>query len=309
VRRSEVYADPVVDGRPVGERPAARIGRSLRGLLVSRGEREEAGLGAAISAAATLTRANTIAVVSPKGGVGKTTCTFVLGNLLASHLKLRVLAVDANRDFGTLALLTPDHLRVEKTLADLLADMGRVHSASELRPYVSALPSGLHLLAAPSHAEVMAELTPAVYGELHALLSRYYDVIVLDLGTGIVDPLAQFGLSRADHKLLIATPEYVAAAKVIDSLRHIGAEAADRDPERAAALTMVLNRVPATRSGGARAIEEAFRGIGVGGHVVVPYDDRLRVMLDSATYSLEALPRGTRMPIKALGLAVAERLV
>jgi len=307
VRRSQVYTDPVVDGRTLRERPAARLGRSLSGLLVSRGEREEAQMGAAITATATLTRANTIAVVSPKGGVGKTTCTFVLGNLLASHLKLRVLAVDANRDFGTLALLTPDHLRVEKTIPDLLAEMARVHSASELRPYVSALPSGLHLLAAPAHAEVMAQMTPGVYGELHALLSCYYDVIVLDLGTGIIDPLAQFGLSRADHKLLIATPEYVTAAKVIDSLRHIGAEAADRD--RAAEVTMVLNRVPAGRSGGAGEIEQAFRGIGVGGHVVVPYDEQLRVMLDSATYSLEALPRGTRMAIKALGLAAAGRLV
>jgi len=309
VRRSQVYTDPVVDGRTLRERPAARLGRSLSGLLVSRGEREEAQMGAAITAAATLTRANTIAVVSPKGGVGKTTCTFVLGNLLASQLKLRVLAVDANRDFGTLALLTPDHLRAEKTIPDLLAEMARVHSASELRPYVSALPSGLHLLAAPAHAEVMAQMTPGVYGELHALLSCYYDVIVLDLGTGIVDPLAQFGLSRADHKLLIATPEYVTASKVIDSLRHIGAEAADRDPKRAGDVTMVLNRAPAARSGGAREIEQAFRGIGVGGHVVVPYDEQLRVMLDSATYSLEALGRPTRMAIKALGLAVARRLV
>ncbi len=32
-------------------------------------------------------------------------------------------------------------------------------------------------------------------------------------------------------------------------------------------------------------------------------------MLDSATYDLDRLDRETRMPIKALGLAVAERLV
>src|SRR5207247_3974918 len=33
---------------------------------------------------------------------GKTTSTFLVGNLLAGHLKLRVVAVDANPDFGTL---------------------------------------------------------------------------------------------------------------------------------------------------------------------------------------------------------------
>src|SRR5918997_1117343 len=33
-------------------------------------------------------------MISPKGGVGKTTSTFLVGNLLASHLKLRTIAVD-----------------------------------------------------------------------------------------------------------------------------------------------------------------------------------------------------------------------
>ena len=47
-----------------------------------------------------MTRPNTIALISPKGGVGKTTSTFIVGNLLASHLKLRAIAVDANPTSG-----------------------------------------------------------------------------------------------------------------------------------------------------------------------------------------------------------------
>jgi hypothetical protein len=47
----------------------------------------------------------------------------------------------------------------------------------------------------------------------------------------------------------------------------------------------------------------------VGKSVIVPYDDRLRVMLDSATYALDDLPRGTRMSVKRLGLSVAQDLV
>ena len=60
--------------------------------------------------------------ISPKGGVGKTTMTFVLGELLAARLKLRVIAIDANPDFGTLATLAPDRQRSDRTLVDLLAD-------------------------------------------------------------------------------------------------------------------------------------------------------------------------------------------
>ena len=58
--------------------------------------------------------------MSPKGGVGKTTSTFLVGNLLATHLKLRVIAVDANPDFGTLARLAPEDRRCQRSLADLL---------------------------------------------------------------------------------------------------------------------------------------------------------------------------------------------
>jgi Mrp family chromosome partitioning ATPase len=148
-RRSDVYTRPIVDGEELHDGAWARFVAWLRAVTTSTGEQREAELDAQLRTACRPTRTNTIAVVSPKGGVGKTTCTFALGNLLASHLRLRVLAVDANRDFGTLASLAPDKTRVERSLADLLADLDRVHSAPELSPYVSPLPTGLHVLAAP----------------------------------------------------------------------------------------------------------------------------------------------------------------
>lgn len=46
--------------------------------------------------------------------------------------------------------LAPDRVRVERSLADLLMDIDRVGSASELGAYISPLPSGLHILGAPS---------------------------------------------------------------------------------------------------------------------------------------------------------------
>ena len=90
------------------------------------------------------------AVICPKGGVGKTTSTFVLGSLLADRLRLRVVALDANPDFGTLAALAPDRVRCPRSLADLLADIEAIHTATQLRGYMTAMPSGLHLLGAPA---------------------------------------------------------------------------------------------------------------------------------------------------------------
>jgi hypothetical protein len=58
-----------------------------------------------------------------------------------------------------------------------------------------------------------------------------------------------------------------------------------------------------------RAIEEFLRQRGIHRSVVLPEDPRLALMLDSGAYSLAALDRRTRVPVKRLGHAVAELLV
>jgi MinD-like ATPase involved in chromosome partitioning or flagellar assembly len=313
-RRGDVYTRPVVQGREVREGTWSRFRERMRTLATSEGERREQELDRALLEAPRATRTNTIAVVSPKGGVGKTTCTFLVGNLLAEALNLRVVAVDANRDFGTLASLAPDDARVDRTLADLLPHLDHIDSVSDVLAYVSQLPSGLHVLAAPEQAEVMAAMTPETYGDLLDLLGRFYEVVLLDLGTGIVDPLAQFGIRRADQALLVTTPEYVTADKVLGALRYLNAEAGwdsggVEESLNRKRLTVVLNRAPSERSGDRQVIESAFRRFGIGRHVTIPYDDRLRVMLDSATYSLAELDRSVRLPVKRLGVDVVDRLI
>jgi MinD-like ATPase involved in chromosome partitioning or flagellar assembly len=313
-RREDVYTRPVVDGREVGEGFWERLTQRVRELVTSKGERAEQEVDATLASALPATRTNVIAVVSPKGGVGKTTTTFVVGNLIAESLNRRVIAIDANRDFGTLSSLAPDAVRSRHSLADLLPHTAHIDSVSDVLPYVSQLRSGLHVLAAPEQAEVMAAMTPEGYGSLLDLLSRFYEVVLLDLGTGIVDPLAQFGIRRADQALLVTTPEYVTAEKVLGALRYLSAEAGwNSGPEEESLnrkrLTVVLNRAPSEGSGDRKVIEDAFRRLGIAQHVTIPFDDRLRVMLDSATYDLDGLALDTRLPIKALGQSVVERLI
>ncbi|MDR0358300.1 MAG: AAA family ATPase, partial [bacterium] len=75
----------------------------------------------------------TIAVLSRKGGIGKTTTTVMLGHQLASIRDDRVVAIDANPDAGTLA----DRVRREHggTISHLLAASNPA-SAADLRRYV-----------------------------------------------------------------------------------------------------------------------------------------------------------------------------
>ena len=277
---------------------SGRLRRQLQRLLVSQGERKEAELDWRLRTLPGVTRANTVALISPKGGVGKTTSTFLVGNLLASHLKLRAIAVDANPDFGTLARLAPDERRCERSLADLLDDAERLNTAAELRAYVSRMPTGLHVLGAPRDAELTASLGPDRYGELVAFLSCFYEVVLLDLGTGVAGPLARFAIERADQVVLVTTPEWVTATVVLDALSHLQH---DR-------TTVALNK-SLLRAADVHVIEERFRDEHLHRSITIPHDEQLATMLDTGAYALEALKRPTRLAIKRLGIAVSEQLV
>ena len=298
LRRRALYPGPVIDGRPA-DTAGGRWRRRVERLIVSRREREEAELERLIRSHPRVTRANVVAVISPKGGVGKTTSAFVLGNLIADRLRLRVVAVDANPDFGTLASLTPDRLRCEYTLAELLAEIEQVHTAADLRRYVSALPSGLHVLGAPRSPEVMERLGPEAYGELLVLLSTFYELVILDLGTGVAGPIAQFAIGRSDQIVLVTTPEWVTSSAVLEALDHL-------EHER---TTVACNKFHARRPADLKELERRLRERRLHRTVAIPHDDQLATMLDSATYELDALGGATRVPIKRLGLRVVEQLV
>ncbi len=266
--------------------------------LVTAGEREEAELERRIRATPDVTRPNVVAVVSPRGGVGKTTGTLVVGTLLATHLRLRVIAVDAAGAFGTLGRLVPEARRCERSLADLLRDADRLHTAAQLRRYVCTLPSGLHVLAGPRDPQAAAGLRPQRYGELIAFLSSFYEVVLLDLGPGLVGPLARLAIERADQLLLATTPEWLSTPIMLEALGELPAER----------TTVMVNR-SLLRPADARTVEQRLRAEHSQRAVTIPYDEQLAAMLDSGTYSLEALRRPSRVAIKRLGFAVAERLV
>lgn len=292
--RRAVHPVPLIDGRSAN----GRLNLGVQRLLVSKGERDEAELERRIRTQPVVTRPNVVALLSPKGGVGKTTSTFMIGNLLATHLKLRVVAVDANPDFGTLARLSPDERRSARSLADLLDDADRLKTAAELNAYVSRQPSGLHVLGAPHDAAMTAALGPDRYGELVAFLSCFYEVVLLDLGTGVAGPLARFAIGRADQVVLVTTPEWVTASVVLEALSHLQH---DR-------TTVALNK-SRLRSADAAVVEERFRAEHLHRSVTIPHDEDLASMLDAGTYTLDALRRPTRLAVKCLGLAVAEQLV
>lgn len=301
--RADIYGPRLAGGRLEPEASWRRVWGFLCALTQGRAAAEEQALEQRLAATATrLTRPNHVAVVSPKGGVGKTTSTLVTGEVLARHVRLRCVTVDANPDYGTLGLLAPDSVRSERSLADVLARSDELEHAGSVRPFVSPLPSGLHVLAAPADPRAMADLTPEHYARLLAVLDRFYEVVLLDLGTGLTDPLARLALERSDQMVLVSTPEWVCAERVLAALDDLRAT---RAAERA---TVVLNQAPPEGAAERQVVEAAFRRHDVGARVAIPYDPQLRAMLDAGALDLGGLRRPTRMALKRLGLAVAEAL-
>lgn len=284
-KRRELYPQPLIDGRQARDTAIGRFRRRVDSLLVSQTERDELDLERRLRAVRGVTRPNVIAAISPRGGVGKTTAVLLVGNLLASHLKLRTIAVQASPGFGDAA----------PSVADLLDDVDRVATAAELRRYVTTLPTGLHLLT----ARLDTDLTVDRCGELVALLSCFYDTVLLDLGSGVTRPLARLAIDRADQLVLATTPDRLTATVVLHSLEHLPS----------AHTTVLINKAHPHPPDEVRTVEECFRVRSPHRVATLPFDRRLAAMLDTGTYSLEALDSRTRLSVKRLALSIAEQLV
>lgn len=186
-------------------------------------------------AAPRLRRCPTIAVVSPKGGVGKTTLTALLGSLLA-HLRAdRVVAVDTNPDYGSLGpTLAPGH---GVFVDDLLGLLDRPELAvTELDANLARSLDGLMVLPAPTDPARMARLDRGSYKRVIEHLQMKAGVLLLDCGTGLQDPPAQAAIICADQLVLVTDAEPATATLVT--------AASERLLRSGAPLTAVVNKLP-----------------------------------------------------------------
>lgn len=141
-----------------------------------------------------------LAIASGKGGVGKTWLAVTLAHALANAGR-RVLLVDA--DFGLANVDIQLGLMPEQDITTYLA------GAAPISSVVMRHPAGFDILPGRSGAARLANLPIDVLAALLAALrgmSRRYDHILLDLGSGL-DGAIRYIAAHADALLVVATEE------------------------------------------------------------------------------------------------------
>ncbi|WP_345528889.1 MinD/ParA family protein [Nocardioides endophyticus] len=247
-----------------------------------------------------ITDSRRVVVMSRKGGVGKTTISLALGSTFAMLRGDRVIAVDANPDAGNLAhRVAPPHGR---TITDVLREIDTITSYATLRSYTAqAEESRLEVLASDDDPRIWTALDRNDYHRLIELLDRFYNLIVLDTGTGILDSANQGLLTEADQIVLVVRSGIDggrAGALTLDWMDEHGFE------DLVSRAVVVVN---AQRSGAAppdlmrRHFEKRC------GHVVtVPWDDALE---QGALTDMSSLHRKTRDSLVGIAAAVADNFV
>jgi MinD-like ATPase involved in chromosome partitioning or flagellar assembly len=241
-------------------------------------------------AAPRLRRCATIAVVSPKGGVGKTTITALLGSLLSRVRHERIVAVDTNPDYGSLGrALTPDHGVFVDDLVDVLDHPGL--TVTELDRKLGRAFDGLLVLPAPTDPSRMARLDKDAYGKVFERLKMTVGGLALDCGTGLQEPAAQAAIEAAEQIVLITDAEPSTASLV--------AEAAQLLKRSGPPMFLVVNKMPAR--GGRLDLEMLSRAVpDARALLTVAADRRTASALAAGDFNWDEAPASRRLSISEL---------
>jgi len=294
----------IVDGHEDSNTVFSRARGALRDLLTSPPAKHEERLDNELRGLRVrgLARGVTVALGSIKGGVGKTTLTLTLADMLADALRCGVLVVDADLEWGTAADSTPQEAGRGGSLSDVLAARDRITSPGELAPFLVALPGGAQLLAGPTDPRQIEQITAQDMQELLDVLKRFFPVILLDLspGIGLRGTIPRWAFGAADEIVAIATPTRGSLRRAGRMLEYLS------EHRPGAPITLALNMVPRRPDEAARRILHVAEHNGASRrYVSIPHDAGLMRGLDAGALDLAALDQPTRIAIKELAVGLA----
>jgi MinD-like ATPase involved in chromosome partitioning or flagellar assembly len=240
-----------------------------------------------------------VAVLSLKGGVGKTTTVMGLGSMLASLRGDRVIAVDANPDRGTLS----DKLRLETaaTVRDLLNEREQIQRYADVRAFTTQAASRLEVLASDRDPTVSVAFSDQDYEDVSQVLEHYYSICITDCGTGLLHSAMAGVLRLADQIVLVSSPSVDGARSASATLDWLQAHGyGDVVRDAVVVLSVIRPRSKSTVDLGRLEQHFATRCRAV---VRIPYDAHLE---EGAEVDLAQLSKATADAYLALAAEVGD---
>jgi MinD-like ATPase involved in chromosome partitioning or flagellar assembly len=243
------------------------------------------------------------AVLSLKGGIGKTSTTVGVGLTLAEYRGDAPCAIDANPDSGDLverALGEGIYQQASpRTITDLLRNIESIGSLTALARYMHHA-GRLHLIAGEQDPEVSDSLTAEEYLRIRRLISAYYSVALTDCGTGVTHN-AMSGILQSADNLVIAAGYAVSGAKrarsTLQWLASHGYEELARN-----AIVVITDKDEVSSRVDKDAIEEHLAGI-CRELIAVPHD---RGVADGDLVTLDVLRPDTRRAYREIAAAIVD---
>ncbi|MDQ3475383.1 MAG: AAA family ATPase, partial [Actinomycetota bacterium] len=238
-----------------------------------------------------------IAVVSLKGGIGKTTTTAGLGLTLAEHRGDRVVALDANPDAGTLAERLTGQIDV--TVRDLLDNVESIRSFTDVSAFTS-LAARLQVLASEQDPEMSEAFNEEEYRTVADVLARYFNIVLTDSGTGLLHSAMSGTLALADSLVVVGSPSVDGASRASKTLDWLMAHGHGELVSRAVAVISTVR--PATKELDMARLREHFSAR-VRAVVEIPYD---RHLVTGGIIDMNQLDRPTEEAFLELSAIVAD---
>lgn len=242
-----------------------------------------------------------IAVISLKGGVGKTTTTTALGSTLATERQDKILAIDANPDAGTLGRRV--RRETGATIRDLVQAIPYLNSYMDIRRFTSQASSGLEIIANDVDPAVSTTFNDEDYRRAIDVLGKQYPIILTDSGTGLLYSAMRGVLDLADQLIIISTPSVDGASSASTTLDWLSAHG------YADLVSRSLTVISGVRETGKMIKVEDIVGhfeTRCRGVVVVPFDEHLAA---GAEVDLDMMRPKVREAYFNLSALVAEDIV
>ena len=165
--------------------------------------------------------ATTIAFISNKGGVGKSTLAVNAATRLAQKHPGDVLLIDASLQMGVCAPML--NLRPETSLLDAIRERQRLDSTL-IRQLATPHTSGLELLAAPPNAVAALEIDDQLMTRVLNLARRTYRYVVIDTFP-LFDRIVMSVLDTADLAYIVldnVVPTVLSIKHLLELLDNLG---------------------------------------------------------------------------------------